>query len=86
MLICFGAAWPLNIYKSIKSQSTQGKSVFFLYVIVLGYISGILNKLLYSRDMVMYLYFINLMMVSTDIVLFHRNKKIEENKKIKAEV
>ena len=86
MLICFGAAWPLNIYKSIKSQSTQGKSVFFLYVVVLGYISGILNKLLYSRDMVMYLYFINLMMVSTDIVLFYRNKKIEENKKVKAEV
>ena len=25
MLICFGAAWPFSIYKSLKSKSTKEK-------------------------------------------------------------
>jgi len=36
MLICFGAAWPLSIYKSYVSRTTAGKSVIFLYVIFAG--------------------------------------------------
>ncbi|MDL2307889.1 hypothetical protein LJC48_07730 [Desulfovibrio sp. OttesenSCG-928-C06] len=77
MLISFGAAWPLNIYKSWKTRSAIGKSVFFLYVISLGYFAGITHKLLYSRDLVLYLYIINLCMVMTDIVLYYRNRKLD---------
>ena len=36
MLICFGAAWPLAVYKSHKTKSTKGKSLAFLYIIFLG--------------------------------------------------
>ena len=35
MLICFGLAWPLNIIKSLRTKSTQGKSVLFLIVILI---------------------------------------------------
>ncbi len=79
MLICFGAAWPLNIYKSIRSKSTQGKSVFFLFVINIGYISGMIHKIVFNYDPVIFLYLLNFVMVSIDIVLFYRNRKIEKS-------
>ncbi len=77
MLICFGAAWPMNIYKSLKSRTAGGKSLFFSVVIIIGYISGIINKYLYSRDFVMYLYVLNLIMISIDLVLYFRNRKLD---------
>lgn len=79
MLVCFGAAWPFSIYKSYKSKSVNGKSPYFLVVIIIGYISGILNKIFYNYDFVVYLYFLNLIMVSTDFVLYLRNVKLQKN-------
>ena len=75
MLICFGAAWPLSIYKSYTSKSTAGKSVIFLIIIMIGYVAGILNKLLYNYDFVIYLYILNLFMVFIDTMLYFRNSK-----------
>ena len=80
MLLCFGAAWPLSIYKSYTSRRTNGKSLLFLIIIALGYISGIIHKLVYSFDIVIYLYILNVLMVSIDIILFFRNRKIEKEK------
>jgi len=77
MLLCFGAAWPFSIYKSLKSRKNSGKSVVFLYVIVVGYISGIIHKLFYSYDEVIFLYILNSIMVSIDIVLYYRNKRLD---------
>ena len=77
MLICFGASWPLDIYKSLKSRSTAGKSVMFMIVLNVGYIFGVINKIIYSRDVVLVLYIINFLMVSVDICLFFRNRRIE---------
>ncbi len=78
MLLCFGLAWPFSIYKSIISRQTQGKSVLFLIIVVIGYVSGIIHKLLYSRDWVVMLYALNALMVSVDIVLYYRNKRFEK--------
>lgn len=78
MLICFGLAWPLSIIKSIRSKSTKGKSLFFLYVILIGYISGILHKLIYSQDLVLILYVINFLMVLADIMLYYKNRRREK--------
>lgn len=77
MLVCFGFAWPTSIYKSITSKSTNGKSVLFLYIILLGYTSGIINKLLNDMDYVLYLYVLNFLMVLTDLILYYRNKYLE---------
>jgi hypothetical protein len=85
MLLCFGFAWPVNIYKSLKSRSTGGKSPAFLLIIAAGYVSGITHKLLYSRDIVLVLYIINIIMVLTDLCLYFRNKRYElENLKAAA--
>ncbi len=73
MLLCFGAAWPFSIYKSYKSKSVEGKSPYFLLILILGYIFGIINKVLISYDIVLYLYILNLIMVTTDLILYYRN-------------
>ena len=78
MLICFGAAWPFSIYKSIKSKSARGKSVLFLFVIMLGYSAGIVHKLVHHFDGVIALYALNLLMVALDTMLYFRNSRLEK--------
>lgn len=77
MLLCFGAAWPFSIVKSFRARSTKGKSLFFLIVILVGYACGILNKLLYRYDGVLWLYVLNGLMVAADAALWFRNRRIE---------
>jgi hypothetical protein len=74
MLVCFGAAWPFSIYKSYQSRSTKGKSAAFLGILLVGYVAGILHKLYFSYNKVIYRYIINLIMVSADMALFFINK------------
>jgi hypothetical protein len=80
MLICFGAAWPFSIYKSYTSKSVEGKSPYFLLILIMGYIFGILNKVFYNFDKVFYLYVINLIMVTSDFILYLKNSKLKKNR------
>lgn len=79
MLICFGAAWPFSIYRSLRSRSTNGKSLLFMLVLILGYLAGIANKLANGADLVLWLYVLNLIMVSTDAGLWIRNRRREQH-------
>ncbi|MDD2233980.1 MAG: hypothetical protein PHZ11_04810 [Desulfitobacteriaceae bacterium] len=80
MLICFGVAWPFSIYRSYTSKSVKGKSFIFLFVVFIGYIAGILHKIFYNFDNVIYLYTLNMVMVGIDMGLFLRNRKLTEIK------
>jgi hypothetical protein len=80
MLLCFGAAWPVSLYKSWTSRQTGGKSLAFLFIIFTGYIAGTLHKIFYLFDPVIALYILNALMVGTDIVLYFRNRRIEVKK------
>jgi lipopolysaccharide export LptBFGC system permease protein LptF len=80
MLICFGAAWPVSIYKSIRSRTTKGKSLIFLIIILIGYVAGIAFKVTGKVDLVLGLYILNSIMVSIDLILFIRNRKLELKK------
>ena len=78
MLICFGLSWPISVYKSIKSKSTKGKSVVFLFAILIGYISGIIGKIVSNNiTYVLIFYIINFVVVSTDTVIYFINRKNE---------
>jgi hypothetical protein len=77
MLLCFGAAWPFSIAKSLKSRSTAGKSPVFLLILLAGYLFGIIHKILYSRNFVLGLYILNASMVSIDLGLWIFNKRAE---------
>jgi hypothetical protein len=76
MLLCFGAAWPVSLWKSWTSRTNAGKSVAYLFIIVLGYVAGIVHKLLNDPDLVTFLYALNMTMVSADIVLWFRNRRL----------
>ena len=80
MLVCFGAAWPVSIYKSWTAKNTAGKSVLFLYAILIGYIAGVLHKIFFAFDGVIYLYILNGLMVTTDIILYYRNVRLDKEK------
>ena len=75
MLLCFGLAWPFSIYKSWKTGENGSKSFLFLIALLIGYGSGIVHKVLYNFDGVIFLYILNAVMVSIEIVFFIRNKK-----------
>ena len=79
MLLCFGFAWPFSIYRSYQSRSTQGKSAAFLFIVLIGYVAGILNKIVNKPDFVIVFYVINLLLVTADISLYFRNRSIEKN-------
>jgi hypothetical protein len=76
MLVCFGAAWPFALMKSWRSRQNGGKSLGFLAIVLTGYLSGIVHKLLHSRDPVIFLYALNAVMVATDIALYVRNGRL----------
>ena len=78
MLACFGLSWPISVYKSFTSKSTKGKSVVFIIAIIIGYISGILGKII-NNDIsyVLVAYCFNLTVVSIDLALFFVNKRRE---------
>ena len=79
MLACFGLSWPISVYKSIKSKSTQGKSIVFISAIIIGYISGIIGKIVNLQlTYVLIIYCFNLIVVSVDLVLFFINRKNEK--------
>ena len=75
-LLCFAVSWPISIAKSLR---TIGKSPLFMGLIILGYIFGIIHKLLYSHDIVIWLYVFNATLVSIDLALYFtyigRNKR-----------
>lgn len=89
MLISFGASWPFNIIRSYKARNTNGKSIFFLIFVFIGYICGIAAKLFSTAYMasfsskwyVLIFYCLNLIMVGVDIGLYVRNKKLEKSVK-----
>ena len=81
MVICFGLSWPINILKSLRTRSTKGKSLFFLIMIFIGYICGVISKLLTGNiTYVFFFYVLNLAMVGLDMLLYFRNRRREQER------
>ena len=89
MIVSFGASWPLNVIKSYKARTTKGKSLAFLLLIFLGYVAGIISKLVNDGYMaqighkwyVLFFYILNFIMVGADLLMYARNYKLDKNKK-----
>lgn len=82
MIVLFGASWPMNVIKSIKSRTAKGKSLLFLILIFTGYIFGITAKLIAGnfKWYVLFFYILNTLMVATDMVLYFRNLSIDKKR------
>ena len=79
MVICFGLSWPLSVSKSWKSRTAKGKSLFFEIFILIGYLSGIIGKIITDNvTYVVIFYVINTVMVCVDLCLYTRNVKLDK--------
>jgi len=77
MLICFGASWPFQVAKTYRTKDVKGKSIFFLWLIEIGYVCGMIHKVLYSQDLVIVLYLLNFILVAADMILYYKYKEDE---------
>ena len=90
MIVSFGASWPLNVRKSYKARTAKGKSLGFLCLILFGYVAGIASKFVNEAYMasigekwyVLFFYFLNLAMVTADLLLYFRNRKLDKENHI----
>lgn len=78
MLICFGFSWPANVIKNVQARSAKNMSLPFILLIISGYIAGILAKVLsHQINYVLIVYILNLLIVSVNVFIYFRNKKID---------
>lgn len=100
MLVCFGCSWPISVYKSIKIKTSVGKSATFNILLIVGYVAGIVSKFLKMESAMsspsstalgkgififaLIMYFVNLAMITTNLVLYYTNKRLD-NIKVAAE-
>ena len=78
MLICFGLSWPFNIAKSIRSRTARGKSALFEVFIIVGYVCGLAGKFISGNvTYVAAFYVLDITMVSIDLVLTCRNRRLD---------
>ena len=80
MIVCFGFSWPMNVIKSYKSRTTKGKSLWFLLLIITGYVFGIIGKLIGGnfKWYVLFFYVLNFTMVGVDVILYFRNRRLDK--------
>lgn len=80
MLICFGLSWPINTMKAYKARSAKNMSLPFILLIIFGYMAGISAKLLvHQTNYVLVVYFINLAVVTLNLMVYFRNKRLDES-------
>jgi hypothetical protein len=75
MLICFGASWPFAVAKTYRTKNVKGKSALFLSLVITGYIFGIIHKIVYNFDYIIFLYVFNGFLVLLDLILYFRYKE-----------
>lgn len=75
MLICFAISWPFNLRKAYRARTNVGTSIAFMLIILLGYMFGVINKLV--NDDITYVlafYVLDIALVGTGVVIYMRNR------------
>lgn len=78
MLLCFGLSWPISILKSLRTKVVHGKSLGFLWLVLVGYLAGLAAKFLHAAATKTTpvwntpLYAVNAFFVAVDLVLYYR--------------
>ncbi len=81
MLLCFAASWPFNLLKAYRARTNVGTSVIFMAVVLLGYIFGIVNKVVNDDvNYVVAFYILDLALVATGILIYLRNGRLDRQK------
>lgn len=78
MLVCFGASWPISLVKNYRAGTAKSMSLQFILLIITGYVAGITAKLITHRiNYVLIVYLLNLVVVSINLLVYFRNKKLD---------
>ena len=90
MIVSFGVSWPINVIKSYKARTTQGKSLWFMILILFGYVAGIASKFVNVEYManfenkwyVLFFYVLNFRLVSVDLGMYIRNYRLDKKREM----
>lgn len=63
MMVCFGASWPIGLWKLWTSKSCGGVSIRFYTLIISGYVLGLL-RFIGAWNWVGWFYLMNISMVA----------------------
>lgn len=78
MVVSFGISWPSSIIKSYTARTAKGKSLIFLLFVLIGYAFGIASKFISGNiTYVVVFYMINFVMVSVDLCVYFRNRRLD---------
>ncbi len=85
MVVSFGVSWPINANKAWRARTAKGSSITFLLLVIFGYICGIAAKfMIYANPnaanpkwYVVMFYIINLVVVSVNVGIYFRNKRLD---------
>ena len=75
MLMCFGICWPISIARMLRSRRSEGKSIGFVALVLVGYLLGVASKVAYANisgsalPPVTLLYAVNCFFVAADGLL-----------------
>ena len=81
MLVCFGLCWPVSIFKAMRTKMVHGKSLGFLLLVIVGYLSGATSKIVKCTcgsnplEYTIWLYFFNASLVIIDLLLYLKYHK-----------
>ena len=76
----------VSVMELYKARTTRGKSLWFILLILFGYIAGISSKLVSAEYManfedkwyVLVFYILNFILVFIDTMIYFRNKKLDK--------
>ncbi|HAQ56461.1 MAG TPA: hypothetical protein DCR44_03555 [Acholeplasmatales bacterium] len=78
MLLCFGASWPVAVFKAYKARTAKGASLPAVLLILFGYAMGIVNKFVNGQiTYVLAFYFFNFAIVGVYCLLLFRNIRLD---------
>ena len=79
MLVCFGASWPFSVIRALRLKRVAGKSPIFLFLILFGYVAGMVAKVFRWDDprshWLLWLYIYNFSIVGLDTILYFRYRR-----------
>ncbi len=68
MMVCFGASWPIALWKLLKTKQCGGVSLRFYTLIIVGYLLG-LARFVGDWKWVGWFYILNISMVLAAMIL-----------------
>ena len=85
-IFCFGLSWPISIRKSYISRTAKGKSLFFEVFLLIGYMFGIIRKIIQTAGgssgfiffLSFFFYILNFVEISIDVALYFRNTRLDK--------